>query len=149
MQLCDWMRIVSQSLSLSILCSLFSEAKCSHIWTNRVSISQLADTIGSNSDWLQRAVTQQYLTVLPGGRGDVPDAGRQLALSPLVGGVPGTVAGAPALFAVVVSASFSSTSTSSPCTSTSLPGASGGGASPVQAHCADLLLLLLLVAVQH
>lgn len=130
------MRMVSQSLSLSLLYSLFSEAKRSHILTNVASIGKLVDTIGQNSGWLQRAVTQQCLTVLPGGWGDIPDAGSQLALSPLVGGVPGTVAGAPALLAVVVSS----------CTPTSLPGASGGGAGTVQAHGADLLLL---DAVQH
>lgn len=113
--------------------------------TNHAPISQLADAIGSNSGWLQRAVSQPYLTVLPGGRGDVPDAGRELALPPLVGGVPGTVAGAPALLAVVVPTSSSCPGSSSSCTSASLPGASDSGASTVQAHGANLLLLLLLL----
>lgn len=35
--------------------------------------------------------------MLSGGRGDIPDARGQLTLAPLVGGVSGAVAGAPAV----------------------------------------------------
>ena len=47
--------------------------------------------------------------MLPRRRGDVPDAGRELALSALVGGVPGAVAGAPPLVLPVVIGSAAAT----------------------------------------
>ena len=48
--------------------------------------------------------------MLPRRRGDVPDAGRELALPALMGGVPGTVAGPPPLVLPVVLRSSTSTS---------------------------------------
>lgn len=76
------------------------------------------------------------LTVLPSGRGNIPDARRQLALSPLMGGVAWTIAGAPPLLFPVMfcsSSSFSRTAT---------------GTAPVQTHGPDLRPLLV-VAVQR
>lgn len=77
------------------------------------------------------------LTMLPSGRSDIPDAGRQLTLPSLMGGVTWAVAGASPLLPVM----FCSYSLSRPSNSTI------AGPGPIQTHGADLLRVV--VAVQH
>ena len=77
------------------------------------------------------------LTMLPSGRSNIPDAGRQLTLPSLMGGVTWAVAGASPLLPVM----FCSYSLS--CSSNSTI----AGPGPVQTHGADLLRVM--VAVQY
>lgn len=65
------------------------------------------------------------LTVLPSGRGNISNTGCQLALPPLIGGVPGAVAGASALLTVMLSRSAALPRR---------PGGAAAGPGPVQAH---------------
>lgn len=67
------------------------------------------------------------LTVVPSGRGNISNTGRQLALPPLVGGVPGAVAGASALLTVMLSCSAA------------ISRRPAAGPGPVQAHGATEL----------
>lgn len=70
-----------------------------------MNVREALSLLGDGDKTQQLGQINSLLTVLPCGRCDIPDAGRQLTLPSLIGGVTGTVAGAPPLLPVMLPSS--------------------------------------------